>query len=292
MPSIYGNECKELLKNYFTAHQLSDLNFVLSAVKPVVRNVSIWKISSPWRVPERKIDDVLLWIVREGEFSAVVNGEKHTLRRNDGVIVPEYVSHAFEFSSGCTAGEVFVIHLHIRILPDKSLASVLSSNFFALDNIQAVYPALERAVAMRNLNRESAFACAKYPIGELLFELAQQGVVSSDKQQRSDSRMSRALEYIVNNFKSDISIQNIASSVNLHEVQFRKLFNENVGCSPHVYLNLVRLHHAAELLSGTLMSVNDIARDSGFRSTSYFCLVFRKFYNMSPENYRKNSFRL
>ncbi|MDQ6869623.1 MAG: helix-turn-helix domain-containing protein, partial [Pseudomonadota bacterium] len=48
-----------------------------------------------------------------------------------------------------------------------------------------------------------------------------------------------------------------------------------------------RLHHAAELLRSTTISVKVIAASIGFASRSHFSRAFRDAYGADPRNFRK-----
>ena len=288
----YGNEYKKRLEHHFSRSMAENIGFIFSGMQPIIRNVSLWKIARPWQVPERKIDDILIWIVKEGIFRCTVNGKTVLLEPGKGCIVPEYMSHSFEFEESCDSGEVFILHLHIRMLSEENFSAVLRSEFFTVPHPESVFEALERAIALFFFSRETALFCAGVPVYELLFTLAEKGMICRDGTNKSDLRIQKALEFIRLNYMQNIDIVDIASAVNLHEVQFRKLFKEQTGLTPHLYLNRVRLHHAVELLSHTTQPIHAIARQTGFNSESYFCLVFRKHYGVSPEKYRKTSLYL
>ncbi len=68
----------------------------------------------------------------------------------------------------------------------------------------------------------------------------------------------------------------------------RKLFQRELGITPLQYLNDLRLHAAAEALSGkaeTSGIVTEIARMCGFREPLYFSRMFKKKYGLSPSYY-------
>ena len=72
----------------------------------------------------------------------------------------------------------------------------------------------------------------------------------------------------------------------------RKLFQKEMGVTPHQYLNSTRLQMAAEALmnaeiSGAAISMADIARQCGFREPLYFSRMFKKRYGLSPSFYAK-----
>ena len=68
----------------------------------------------------------------------------------------------------------------------------------------------------------------------------------------------------------------------------RKLFQKEMGVTPHRYLNDRRLMAAAENLAGQSgVSVADVAHACGFREPLYFSKMFRKRFGVPPSAYQK-----
>ena len=69
----------------------------------------------------------------------------------------------------------------------------------------------------------------------------------------------------------------------------RKLFQKEMGVTPHRYLVDKRLKMAAELLvtddSAGARTIMDIAFLCGFRDSLYFSKMFKKRYGVAPRNY-------
>ena len=292
MNTIYGNESKELLADRYTPEELQNFAFVLTGLQFVVRNVSLWKINQPWQVPLRQINDTLIWLVKEGCFKVHSGNREFHLSSGEGVIVPAYIPHSFEFAAGCSAGRTFIIHADIFPCSGRDFADCLLTGKFTLQDKNHLFQLLERAVAIRNFNRNTAMLYTRNPIQELLLECAANKMFRTDIAHIEDIRIRCAMDYFRSNYMNNISVADAAAASGLGEVQFRNLFRRHSGTSPAVYLKNLRLRRAAELLAGTLLPIKDIARDSGFNSESYFCLVFRKYYGISPELYRKKSFSL
>ena len=292
MGTIYGNEEKEHLDDLFSAEKLRRYTFVLTGIRLAVRNVSLWKINRPWQVPRRKINDVLIWLVKEGNFISSVGEKQYSLSAGQGVIVPEYISHGFDFDVNCGSGRVFVVHADIFPYSGRGFPGCMTDYRFTLKQREQIFYQLEIAVALRCQKRETACLYARNPIRELLLECADENMFSAGMVQVEDPRILAAIDFFRNNSKYNISITDAADEAGLKEVQFRKLFKKYSGISPAVYLKNLRLRRAAELLVGTPLPVKVIAVESGFNSESYFCLVFRKYYGVSPEFYRKKSFNL
>ncbi|MCL2821304.1 MAG: AraC family transcriptional regulator [Oscillospiraceae bacterium] len=97
-----------------------------------------------------------------------------------------------------------------------------------------------------------------------------------------------AMKYIEENYKSDVSLDTIASSVHLSKYHFVRIFKETLGISPMKCLLRVRLAEAKNLLGGSDLSIKDVAMAVGYENALTFSRVFRNSENISPTDYRKN----
>ncbi|MBN2713675.1 MAG: AraC family transcriptional regulator, partial [Planctomycetes bacterium] len=83
----------------------------------------------------------------------------------------------------------------------------------------------------------------------------------------------------------------LADACGYSRYHFARLFRRYCGDSPQNYLISLRLGRAMERLATGAESgaVKQIAQDCGFRDYSYFCLMFRKRYGVSPGTLRRSS---
>jgi AraC family transcriptional regulator, activator of mtrCDE len=95
-----------------------------------------------------------------------------------------------------------------------------------------------------------------------------------------------ALEFISHNFSAPVEIPDLAQRCNCSPSTFRRIFNKNFKCSPLQYINLLRLRVAGSLLKNTRLPVLEIALRCGFPTLSNFNRQFKKFYAMSPRQWR------
>ena len=68
---------------------------------------------------------------------------------------------------------------------------------------------------------------------------------------------------------------------------YKRDFHEAYGISPGRWLLGKRLLHAARLLKQTSLPVSDITLDCGFKNVAHFDRVFKKRFEISPLQYRK-----
>lgn len=101
-----------------------------------------------------------------------------------------------------------------------------------------------------------------------------------------DERLSRALELMVSDPGHPHTVRSLARGAALSPSRFAHLFTRQLGRPPMRALREARLSHAARLLESTDLSVERVARASGFASPFHFNRVFRERHGIPPGAYR------
>ncbi|WP_456278666.1 AraC family transcriptional regulator [Bacillus sp. AK128] len=96
----------------------------------------------------------------------------------------------------------------------------------------------------------------------------------------------RTLDYIEGNLNSPITLVELAEVACFSPFHFHRVFQTMVGESVMDYIRKRRLTNAAERLFYTDEKVIDIAFDLGFQYPESFNRAFKKFYAVSPRQYR------
>lgn len=97
----------------------------------------------------------------------------------------------------------------------------------------------------------------------------------------------RAIEYINNNYKDDITLDVMADAVHISKYHFSRLFHKSTGATFLQYLYNVRLVKVHALLTETNISLKDIALKTGFSSSSHLSRIFKQVYGISPQQFRR-----
>ena len=86
---------------------------------------------------------------------------------------------------------------------------------------------------------------------------------------------------------SDLSVDDLASAMNLSRVQLYRKVKAMTGSSPVELLRTARLNRAYQILLTTDKSVSEVAYAVGFTAPSYFTKCFKEAYGMVPGDVRK-----
>lgn len=94
-------------------------------------------------------------------------------------------------------------------------------------------------------------------------------------------------EYLVEHLADRITIEDLSKQFLLNPTTLKKGFKDLYGSSLAAHVKQHRMEKAAELLTGTDMSISQIALAVGYESQSRFTTAFKEVYEMLPTVYRK-----
>ena len=103
-------------------------------------------------------------------------------------------------------------------------------------------------------------------------------------------KLSPALDFINNNYKTDLKLEEISSKSFLNPIYFSRLFKKCFKITPVHYVNMIRLNEACRLLTQTEMSILEISENTGFCNQFYFSKVFKQHFRKTPSEYRITKF--
>ncbi|WP_424768402.1 response regulator transcription factor [Paenibacillus sp. sgz302251] len=94
-------------------------------------------------------------------------------------------------------------------------------------------------------------------------------------------------KYVDDNYTFEITLNGLAELFHLNETYLSGLFKQHAGATFSDYVTRLRMGKSAELLKSTDLKLTDIAMFVGISSSSYFSTSFKKFYGVSPKEYRE-----
>ena len=97
----------------------------------------------------------------------------------------------------------------------------------------------------------------------------------------------RIKQYIDLHYNQDLSLETMSKHFFIGKYQISRIFKKKFEINYSDYILKVRMENAALLLTATSCKLYEIAHKTGFEETSYFSNVFKKYYGVTPNEYRK-----
>lgn len=104
----------------------------------------------------------------------------------------------------------------------------------------------------------------------------------------SPSHKKKLIEYLHEHWFETVTLETLASLVDLSEFHLQKMFKQSVGCSPAYFQQELKIQAAKTLLNSPLR-IGDVAAECGFANNAHFSRVFQKHTGCSPRDFQKLS---
>ncbi len=242
-------------------------------------------------------------VLQSGKGVIYIDDTPHEISAGDAVFINSHQLH-FGVPADAEKANFFAVVFSPEIL--GSYGDNLIFNKYILPVIKRklqfpeVYTCANpwQASVIETLNRiyaaysEGAIAC-ELEIKSLITELWR--ICYSNSHKCAISRditlenMKKAFEFIQNEYSSPLTLDEIASQINMSKGYFCRKFSEMVHMTPFEYLLRIRIENSCRMLSESSLSIGEIAQHCGFNSFSYFSKMFKQLMGCTPREYIKIS---
>ncbi len=124
---------------------------------------------------------------------------------------------------------------------------------------------------------------------KLLVELYRSSYYHLNKQHKQKTAIVEpVVNYIDSHFSEDMSLEELAKIANITPQYLCKVFKELIDMRPFEYIARKRIQESKKLLISSSISITDICKIVGYKDSSYFCSIFKKFESISPSEFRGN----
>jgi PAS domain S-box-containing protein len=126
---------------------------------------------------------------------------------------------------------------------------------------------------------------AEHYLLAFIYDFSHSGAVKSSSAVM-DRHIGDALAYMKSHLHDEMDLDSLASAINISKTHLIRIFRKELGTSPMRYLTSLKVEESASLLSGTDMTLGQVAEKLNFYSDSHFSKVFKKSMGENPSAYR------
>ena len=217
----------------------------------------------------------IIW-VKEGRGIFKVGNDEYTLSAGEGVFMRHNLSHSYR-----AIGDVFhtgwVTFEADDGLINYSLGDGDSYVFKCPDFMERETAHLLEYARTEGTNKLLLSAAGYSYIAELFTAITK----------CTDEIIDKTHAFLVKNYHRPITLDEIAEAVEIDKYSLCRYFAANHPCSVMDKLKQIRIERAKQLLRYSLDSIEEIGKQCGFDSPSYFALRFKEVTGKSPLEYRK-----
>ena len=284
---------------YFTSSPSVRSSRILYTPSPFARSslLHLQEVGSltaikPHTSKREKLQSYLCFIVEDGEGELVYEGKKYELRRGDVVFID--CRKAYSHSTGMNLNEELWslqwVHFYgpnmgaiYRKYQERGGKPVFQTN-----QLQSYYDILDELYNIASSPDYVRDMRIHEKLSSLLILLMEDAWDDTQMQAMPDTLDIQAIkDYLDENFKRRISLDDLAGSFYLNKYYLMKLFKDRYGMTINAYLNQVRVTWVKQQLRFTDKTVETLAAELQIEP-AYLSRLFKKVEGVSPTSFRKS----
>lgn len=221
--------------------------------------------------------------IQEGEFHVIHNEVKYHLKKGDVLILYPGSTYRWEVPKGEALKKKGIM------LNNSPLISLLC-NQTALHGREILHPADSFSLhAILDSIRELASTRENDPrlpqkLANAIFSLFTELIAQCGVSNTYDS-----FNYLlagIGNFTEVRSLDALAEKFKVGKWTLNRMFKKHLNCTPVQYLIFARMKYASQLLTSNTLSIKAVAEECGYKSPSFFCAEFKKYFQKTPLQFR------
>ena len=273
---------------------------------------TLTEIESPWSVfhsllkPDKQIgvhhrDSWELSYVIKGRGERIIGGVTSPFEEGDMVLVVPNMEHGWFFNPSFTDEDgniecitvMWTTELMVKLsaifpewkdVVDRFLNQSQSVQFNPNENNELLNT-LYALVRVGNNHKSTRLMELIMRVADSLCNGGKE--ISTLKLRQSEVRLQKINVYTSCNYARQISIDEIANHVGMNRSAFCTFFKKQTGKTYVNFLNEYRLKVAYHLLKNTDCNISTVCWQCGFNDLAYFGKLFRKTYNISPSEVKR-----
>ncbi len=103
------------------------------------------------------------------------------------------------------------------------------------------------------------------------------------------TRLVEVIQLMERSIEEPVAMRDIADRVGISARQMERLFLDQIGARPRAFYLRLRVAKARRMLRQTLNSVQHVALECGFTSTSHFCHAYKREFGLAPMRERRRA---
>lgn len=246
-----------------------------------------------------------LTLIRSGSGYFYTSDSSTPFSRNDLFLIGENVPHVFKSNTGCNGQAGQAVTRGITVFFDHEQLSVLLKTFpeagrllrLCRDSRHGIKATVGDHADIQILMNQIVNGSAVSRISDLLKVLE---ALSNEesltyvshhpvslKDPLDSNKIEYVLRYVQDNFKKQLTLEDIASQINMSPSAFCRFFKKKTARTITDYLIDIRISAACKMLTQGDFTVSETCYESGYNSTSNFHRHFRRVTGCSPKEYKR-----
>jgi YesN/AraC family two-component response regulator len=241
--------------------------------------------TAKWKMDKSSTQFHVFFLVTRGSIEYWVNDEPVIVQKGDALLIP---ADSIRGGVAMEEHQRYVTHFSMAET-DKVMLPILTDQQYCKVSITGLEYFKQRFMLLKHhwLMKGPYMATTCYAILLEMFS-----IMNYDRDHWKLPSMKRDMvedikNYILDHYKEAVMLSDLSDYVGRTPNHVSYVFKNVTGFSPIDYLHHVRISKAKELMFDRMISIREIADETGFCDQAYFNRVFKKVTGFSPTAFLK-----
>ena len=228
----------------------------------------------------------LFIIVKEGKGTVSISDKRYVLTKGSGIAVCQCENIKIKSDS---IEPFTLIYIHILGKSAQSIISTIekreNSHMLNLGINSRIYDTANDLISecSKSYNTDYGILLAFYDFINSIDEQYLERKIPT-----KNVYMTRAVEYIKQNYNKNISVENIANLLGIERSYLSRLFKTHKNKSTQNYIIDYRMHKAKKMFEEEDMNVSQVCSAVGYTNIYCFSRIFKSRVGIPPKEYMEN----
>ena len=264
----------------------ASIKFMMAKIFFNLANFSFKKIDEVTPVTSHGSDTIEVNFIRNGKGMVKINDSEYEVQSGSYIIIPEFVSYSIIpiepidiYSAYLLIDNKAGFKNYVPLLKEKYIGNLIELKY----DFDELCDELKRLDFGYNEIATSLFK--KIIVKILRNEKINEERVSYYKIES----LQYDIENIINNEFSTITLDDLANRLHIGTRELQRYLLKNYKKSFNELKTESRMNYSANKLIYTDIKISELYEDVGYSAPEHFSLAFKKYFNMSPNEYRKKN---
>lgn len=225
----------------------------------------------------------------KGTGELLLNGNKYTIKEGQGMLLCPNEPHEYYSSDGVWETDWIIFKGTETDNFVRNVLKINTSGVYYISEPEAIANKIKKIYNLSISHEPTKNLSQSVIVYQILMDIFK---LTSQKQNSAIANATKKIEpvliYIHANFNKQISLTELAEMLNITPQHLCRIFKKITSYTVAEYINKVRIQKSKDMLmSDKQRQIKEIAFNVGFNSVSYFCSIFKKSEQISPEEFRR-----
>lgn len=271
-------------KSYLTSQAQSGLELITFGSE----HVNVFAAEVPYCEPHWHSAPELIFVL-SGEFEFVLASKEGILKKGEFLFIKADETHALE--AKYAESTLVTCQFSPDLFKQIALKALQSTTIKRDDPMNGLIQAALFKLLSELVNPTNPFVHLAN-VYHLLSLITTHPLIESDTEadvfnQKDESVIKSAIEYINLHFEKNISVSDLATQAGVSYHHFSRLFKKISGYGVVEFVTMCRVNKAKMLLKNTSIAITDVSLMAGFSEHKQMIAAFNRYCKMPPSEFRK-----